>query len=141
MQKRFRLSGLLIVSSLAFLVKVLVLLLPMYLHAGVWSVYLSQGVQLMGYAIFIPAVSFFLNGRMDAGDKVKGQMLVTESQTLGCILGQLVGGFAIASLGLPATTLIGCVLTAAGAGLVALAVHHPGPDLPAGCETTEKNNG
>lgn len=114
LQKRFRMPSLLRFASCAFLVKHLIMLLPLFCGAGVWAVYLSQGVQMFGYAIFIPAASFFLNDRMDAGDKVKGQMLVTESQTLGCILGQLVGGFAIARIGLPVTMLIGCGLTAIG---------------------------
>ena len=122
LQKRFKITSLMIFSFFAFLVKHLLMLLPLYFGAGVWAIYLSQGVQMLGYAIFIPAAAFFLNGRMDDGDKVKGQMLVTESQTLGCILGQLIGGFAIASIGLPASMLIGCALTAVGVGMLILSV-------------------
>ena len=114
LQKRFKMNRLLLFSFFAFLIKHLLMLLPLYFGAGVWAIYLSQAVQMLGYAIFIPGASLFLNDCMDAGDKVKGQMLLTESQTLGCIFGQLVGGFSIAALGLPATMLIGCALTAAG---------------------------
>ena len=122
MQKPFRLKTLLFFSAAAFLFKHLLLLLPLYGGAGVWAVYASQSVQLLGYAIFIPASSFFLNERMDAGDKVKGQMLLTESQTLGCILGQLLGGFSIASIAVGPTLLIGGALTAVGTALMGLAL-------------------
>ena len=122
LQKRFRLKTLLFFSAAAFLFKHLLLLLPLYGGAGVWAVYASQSVQLLGYAIFIPASSFFLNERMDAGDKVKGQMLLTESQTLGCILGQLLGGFSIASIAVGPTLLIGGALTAVGTALMGLAL-------------------
>lgn len=118
LQKRFRLERMLIFSFVAFLVKHLLMLLPLYFHAGIWAVYLSQSLQLCGYALFIPASSFFVNDRMDRTDKVKGQMLLTESITISCILGQLFGGYCIAWVGVPQTMLFGCILS--GAGLLLL---------------------
>lgn len=120
--RRFRLETLLLCSFVAFAVKHLLLLLPLYGGAGVWAIYLSQGVQLLGYALFIPAASFFLNERMDETDKVKGQMLITECISLSCILGQLGGGYSIAGIGVPLTMLVGCGLSVVGLALAASAV-------------------
>ncbi len=120
--KRFRLEKLLLFSFLMFLVKHLLLLLPLYGGAGIWAVYVSQAVQMLGYALFIPGASFFLNGRMDGTDKVKGQMLITEAIALGCILGQLGGGYSIAGFGVPFTMLLGSLLSVVGACLAAVAV-------------------
>ncbi len=120
--RRFQLESLLCFSAGAFFVKQMILLLPLFLHAGVWAVYLSQAFQMFGYAIYIPAASFLLNGRMDETDKVKGQMLLTEAQTLGCILGQLVGGYGIARLGVPFTMLCYCAVSAVGAALIVRAI-------------------
>lgn len=122
LMKRFRLESMLLASSVGFTVKHLLLLLPLCFGAGIWSVYLSQAVQLLGFALFIPAASFFLNARMDAADKVKGQMLLTEAQTVGSILGQLVGGFGIARIGIAATMGVGCVLSLIGLALFWLCV-------------------
>lgn len=117
-QKRFRLGSLLLFSALAFLVKHLLLLLPLYLSLGTWAVYLSQCLQMFGYAVFIPTSSFFINERMKDADLVKGQMLLTEAIVISGILGQLCGGFGISRIGVPATMLIGCVLSALGLLLI-----------------------
>ena len=113
-RKRFRLDALLLFSALAFLIKHLLLLLPLYLSLGIWSVYVSQCLQMFGYAVFIPASSFFMNERMEDADMVKGQMLLTEAITVSCILGQLLGGFSISRIGVPASMLTGCGLSVLG---------------------------
>ena len=112
----------LIFSFCMFLVKHLLMLLPLYAGAGIWSVYLSQALQMFGYAVFIPASSYFINGRMAETDKVKGQMLLTEAITVSCIFGQLVGGYSIQRIGVPATMLTGCGLSVLGLVLLTLGI-------------------
>lgn len=114
LQKRFRLKGMLIFSLCAFVIKHLLMLLPLYLHTGIWSVYLSQSLQIAGYAIFIPASSFYINEQMNENDKVKGQTLLTIAITIACILGQIVGGISINGIGVPATMLLGFGLSVIG---------------------------
>ena len=126
-QRRFRLDSLLLFSALAFLIKHLLLLLPLFLSLGTWSVYLSQCLQMFGYAVFIPASSFFINDRMDDADMVKGQMLLTEAITVSCILGQFIGGLGISLIGVPFSMLIGCGLSAIGFLLIRAGVRRAGP--------------
>ncbi len=122
LMKRFRLEKLLVVSFAAFAVKHAAMLLPLWFGAGIWSVYASQVIQIFGYALFIPCASFYLNGRMEETDKVKGQMLLTEAQMIGGIIGQLVGGYSIAWIGVPRTMLIGCGLSILALAAVVRAV-------------------
>lgn len=107
LEKRFRLESLLLFSFSAFAVKHLLILIPLLIGGGIFWIYLSQAIQLFGYAIFILASSFWLNRQMEDHDKVKGQMLITEAMTVGCIIGQMGGGFLIDRLGVPSATLIG----------------------------------
>lgn len=125
--RRFRLNTLLLFSALAFLIKHLLLLLPLFLSLGVWSVYLSQCLQMFGYALFIPASSFFINERMEDADMVKGQMLLTEAITLSCILGQFLGGYGISRIGVPRSMLIGCGLSVLGFLLILIGIRRSQP--------------
>ena len=125
LEKRFRLETLLFISFCAFVVKHLLILVPLLWGGGIFWVYLSQCMQLCGYAVFILASSFWINRQMAEHDKVKGQMLMTEAMTVGCIIGQMGGGFLIDRAGIPFTTVVGFVFSVFGLILlsVSLSVH------------------
>ena len=70
---------LLIVSSCFYLLKTGLLALAAYVSVGTWAVYVSSATQMLCYAIFIPASSFFANDSVNREAQVKGQMLLTET--------------------------------------------------------------
>ncbi len=122
LERKFRLEPLLLISFSAFVIKHLMLLIPLLIGGGIFWVYLSQCIQLFGYAIFILASSFWVNRQMEEHNKVKGQMLVTEAITVGCIIGQMGGGFLIDHAGVPAATVTGTFFSIAGLVLLSVSL-------------------
>ena len=122
LERKFRLEPLLLISFSAFVIKHLMLLIPLLIGGGIFWVYLSQCMQLFGYAIFILASSFWVNRQMEEHNKVKGQMLVTEAITVGCIIGQMGGGFLIDHAGVPAATVTGTFFSVAGLVLLSVSL-------------------
>lgn len=99
--KRISVNRLLCVSSLLFILKILLLTLPVLFPIGGWLIYVGEALQMVSYAVFVPVSAFFANACMDESDKVKGQMLLTETTILAGIVSMLLGGIAIDTLGIP----------------------------------------
>ncbi len=66
----------------------------LYLAASsVAMINFAQLFQGLSFAILIPAAVYYVNQRMDEGDKVKGQTFMVGSTTLGSVFGSLLGGW------------------------------------------------
>lgn len=87
--KRFSSSRLLILSGIFFALKA-----ASYLCAGnVFQFYLTQLLQIGAFALYIPASVYYVNETMEETDKFKGQAVMTGTNTLGGVIGSLLGGF------------------------------------------------
>ncbi|MBQ6016359.1 MAG: MFS transporter [Clostridiales bacterium] len=86
--KKISVKNLLLISATAFLIKTLLMLIAP--NMGV--VYISQAMQMLAYAVFIPAGAYFVNRTMARLDQVKGQAYINCSITLGGVFSSLVCG-------------------------------------------------
>lgn len=85
-----------------------------FLATSVGHLYGAQIFQGLSFAPFMPALVYYSNDRMSNRDKVKGQALMTTANTLGGVLGSLVGGFVLDRQGVPGMLLAGIGLALVG---------------------------
>lgn len=113
--KRFSSGQLLILSGIFFALKA-----GAYLCVGnVFQFYLAQILQMGAFALYIPASVYYVNETMEATDKFKGQAVMTGTNTLGGVIGSLLGGFLLDYTGSTAPMLLtGFVMAAVGAVLL-----------------------
>lgn len=121
-RKRIPDRVLLLASAAVFLVKTGLVLFAAFAKPGAWVMYLSFALQMISYAIFVPAASYYANDRVQKADQVKGQMLLTESTLLSGVVSMLLGGLTIQHLGVPTALILCESLVAAGVLLIAVAV-------------------
>ncbi|MBO4610449.1 MAG: MFS transporter [Lachnospiraceae bacterium] len=86
--KKISSSKLLLISGVAFLVKILILIFAKSMPV----MYLSQSFQLFAYAVFIPAGAYYVSTTMDEYDQVKGQAFITSAITIGGVFSNLISG-------------------------------------------------
>ena len=84
--KKISSGNLLIVSGVAFFIKILILIFA----TNMIGMYTSQYFQLFAYAVFIPAAAYYVNEMMDEMDQVKGQAFVTSAITIGGVFSNLI---------------------------------------------------
>ena len=84
-------------------------------------------MQMGSFAIYIPASVYYVNEVMEEQDKFKGQALMTGTNTLGGVIGSLLGGFLIDQAGVSVMNLAGLVMAVSGAVLVFLFVFRQKP--------------
>ena len=121
-RKRIDDRVLLLISACFYLLKTGLLALAAYFSVGTWAVYVSSATQMLCYAIFIPASSFFANDSVNREDQVKGQMLLTETTLCSGMISMLLGGLSIQKLGVPMTLLISEGFVLIGILIIAAAV-------------------
>ncbi|WP_105203254.1 MFS transporter [Neobittarella massiliensis] len=108
--KRVRCDTLMRVSLVFFLLKAATLALA----GSVAGVYVSQCCQIGAYALFIPASVYYANDLMEEPDKVKGQAVMTVTNTLGGVFGSLLGGWLIDQFGIRIMLYCGVGITLLG---------------------------
>ena len=86
--KKISSSKLLLISGVAFFIKILILIFARSMP----MMYLSQSFQLFAYAVFIPAGAYYVSTTMDEYDQVKGQAFITSSITIGGVFSNLISG-------------------------------------------------
>ncbi len=86
--KKISVKNLLLISATAFMLKTLLMLIA----PNMVVVYISQAMQMLAYAVFIPAGAYFVNQTMARLDQVKGQAYINCSITLGGVFSSLVCG-------------------------------------------------
>ena len=113
---------LLVVSASIFLIKTGLMLAAAVLPLGAWAVYLSSAMQMLCYAIFVPAAAYYANDSVQSSDQVKGQMLLTEATLLSGVFSMLFGGLSIRHLGVPVSLILCEALVLLGVILIAVSV-------------------
>ena len=89
--------------------------LATWLAGSVGALYFAQGLQLLAFAVLVPASIYYVNALMAPQDRVKGQAYMTMTHTLGTVVGSLAGGFLLDAAGVPTMLLVGTVIATAGA--------------------------
>ncbi|MGB8452011.1 MAG: MFS transporter [Anaerocolumna sp.] len=120
--KRIKCDRLVKISAFFFLVKAIVTW-----HAtSVFMVHVSQGFQILSYALFIPASVYYVNSIVDDHDKVKGQaMLGVSSMGIAGTIANITGGKILDTLGVSDMLMLGTIVTALGFILVSFSFSNP----------------
>ena len=115
--KKISSSKLLIISGIAFFVKILILIFA----SAMPGMYISQSFQLFAYAVFIPAAAYYVSSNMSELDQVKGQAFVTSAITIGGVFSNLISGVILDNLGIKQMLITGTVVAALGAVITFIA--------------------
>lgn len=116
LRRRLGNSLLLRVSAVFYTVKAAAIIFA----GSIPMLYAAHLVQFFGYAMFLPAFTFYINQIMGEKDKVRGQTLGVAAMTTGDVLGALMCGVIPATVPMKTVLLIGAVISAAGSILVVL---------------------
>lgn len=114
--KRFKARQLLMVSFIAYTVKMVLLSIA----ASLSLVYLSMSLSVVCYGLYGVASAVFVNELVRDGEKVRAQGLVILTSNLGGILGNITGGFLIDRLGLTPLLRFGWIMVAVSACIMVL---------------------
>ena len=116
--KKISADRLLIISGIAFFIKILILVFAKNMPL----MYLSQSFQLFAYAVFIPAGAYYVSSTMDEADQVKGQAFITSSITVGGVFSNFISGFILDHAGIIPMLLTGSIVCAVGVilGIIAM---------------------
>ena len=104
------------VSGLALVVKALLTLLA----PTVTWIYIAQLLQFLGFALYIPASVYYVNGVIPVADKVKGQAYMGLGLWISAMLGNAAGGVMLDNGGVAWMLTVGVAVSLAG--LLALLV-------------------
>ncbi len=116
--KKVSMRILLVISGVFFTVKAVIMLLATSIPVA----YLSQSMQLLAYAVFIPAAAYYVSENIDLTDQVKGQAFVTSCFTLAGVFSSLICGVILDRLGEKEMLMIGTAISAAGTALIIYAM-------------------
>ena len=108
--KRISSEKLLIISGVAFFVKILILVFA----NGMPMMYVSQSFQLFAYAVFIPAGAYYVSTTMEELDQVKGQAFITSAITLGGVFSNFISGYILDHFSIRVMLITGSVVCAIG---------------------------
>ena len=108
--KKINAEKLLMISGLAFFIKILILV-----FAGNMPVlYMSQSFQLFAYAVFVPAGAYYVSKTMKESDQVKGQAFITSAITIGGVFSNLISGVILDHSGIRMMLITGSAVCAVG---------------------------
>ncbi len=116
--KKISSDKLLIVSGVAFFIKILILIFAVNMA----MMYLSQSFQLFAYAVFIPAAAYYVNSTMSELDQVKGQAYVTSAITIGGVFSNLISGVILDNAGIGTMLITGTIVCAIGVVIAFIAM-------------------
>ena len=122
--KKISADKLLVISGLAFFIKILILVFA----GNMPTMYLSQSVQLFAYAVFIPAGAYYVSNTMEELDQVKGQAFITSAITIGGVFSNLISGVILDHSSIRTMLLTGSGVCAVGVVIAVIAMtrlpHH-----------------
>ena len=109
--RRVDCAVLLKVSMIAFALKHILTLMA----SSMTMLYLAQSLQILAYALFVPASVYYVNQLIPADDRIKGQSLVSAALSVAGIAGALSGGILLEYTTVPTLLLLCALLSVAGA--------------------------
>lgn len=114
LRKKFSCQLMMKVAAVGFTVKIALC----WLADSVTMIFMAQFVQLVSFALFLPAMVHFIDEIMSKGEAVKGQALFTTMITITTVISSLVGGAILDMSGAKMLTFIATIATAVGALII-----------------------
>ncbi|MFQ9972754.1 MFS transporter, partial [Coprobacillus cateniformis] len=99
-----------LISAIFFSVKHIVT----YFAMNMFMIYVAQVMQMLAYAVFIPASVYYVSQLVEKHDMNKGQALVTGAMTLAGVFASLAGGVLLDALGVSKVLMIGAIISVLG---------------------------
>ncbi|OJV66830.1 MAG: hypothetical protein BGO41_05280 [Clostridiales bacterium 38-18] len=112
--KRFKSGTLFMVSGVFFVMKSILFLTA----TSVQMIYMAQLMQIVSFALYVPASVSYIHDRMQSRDKVKGQSYLIASTTFGGVIASIGGGVIIELFSVKAMLMGGLILALTGAALL-----------------------
>lgn len=114
LRQKFSCQLMMKIASLGFALKIALC----WLANSVTMIFMAQFVQLISFALFLPAMVHFIDEIMSRGEAVKGQALFTTMITVTTVVSSLAGGAILDISGAKTLTFIATLATAAGAAVI-----------------------
>ena len=118
LRKKFSCQLMLKIAAVGFTVKIALC----WLANSVTMIFMAQFVQLVSFALFLPAMVHFIDEIMSKGEAVKGQALFTTMVTVTTVISSLAGGAILDMSGAKMLTFVATLATAAGAAVIVATV-------------------
>ena len=116
--KKFKIDHIMAVAAVFYSIKHIMILL-----AGSMAVYYTAMVlQMVSYALIIPATVYFADSHVAPEDRNQGQVLMGVTSTIGGLLSAFIGGFLIKLTGVHTTLLIATCVSVIGTVLMLISV-------------------
>jgi PPP family 3-phenylpropionic acid transporter len=108
--RKIKCNSLIKISAFFFLLKVILALFAQ----NVYTIHLSQALQMFAYALFTPAAVYYVNSIIEKQDKVKGQSMLGVAMCVAGTIANITGGKILDTVGVTSMLLLGTVVTACG---------------------------
>lgn len=110
LQKKIKINHMLRFSTVFFTLKSLLT----YLSGNVISIYLVSTLQMLGWAIMVVAIVYFVNENIGKHEQAQGQAFAGMSYTIANVLGGFIGGIIIDDYGINTLIIISTVVSLIG---------------------------
>ena len=108
--RRFKVSSLLLFSMFMFSVKAIII----WLSPSLMTLTFGFALQVVSFALYIPASVQYANIVIDEKDTVKAQMMFNLMQAGGAVFSSIIGGWLIDFSGISHALLVGAILSCIG---------------------------
>ena len=108
--RRFKVSSLLLFSMMMFSTKAIIV----WLSPSLMTLTFGFALQVVSFALYIPASVQYANIIIDEKDTVKAQMMFNLMQTGGAVFSSIIGGWLIDFSGISHALLVGAILSCIG---------------------------
>lgn len=108
--RRFKVSSLLLFSMIVFSVKAIIV----WLSPSLITLTFGFALQVVSFALYIPASVQYANIIIDEKDTVKAQMMFNFMQAGGAVFSSIIGGWLIDFSGISHALLVGAILSCIG---------------------------
>ena len=108
--RRFKVSSLLLFSMIMFSIKAIIV----WLSSSLMTLTFGFALQVVSFAIYIPASVQYANIIIDEKDTVKAQMMFNLMQAGGAVFSSIIGGWLIDFSGISHALLVGAILSCIG---------------------------
>lgn len=109
-QQKIGCKNMMLISAVFFSVKHVLT----YFAVNMFMIYVAQVMQMLAYAVFIPASVYYVSQLVGEHDMNKGQALVTGAMTLASVFASLAGGVLLDALGVSKVLMIGAIISVLG---------------------------
>ena len=116
----FKVSSLLLFSMIMFSVKAIIV----WLSPSLMTLTFGFALQVVSFALYIPASVQYANNIIDEKDTVKAQMMFNLMQTGGAVFSSIIGGWLIDFSGISHALLVGAILSCIGTMIAFTAIQN-----------------